>query len=221
MYRNLTDPANQLQWLSGELAKAEQAKEKIYIIGHIPPGIELHDYKQSCTVPFNEGLLRLVERYQSIIVAQFYGHVHHDFFKMFMNKNNTAPTGVLFSFPAVTAYSHTNPAVKLIKFNKNTLELVDMVGFYGNLTEANDKGSMTWRTEYSTKDAYGMTDLSVTSWFNILKQMKNPNADVWNTFLQYYGVLAPKGTPDADYKKKTYCSMRHQDYNYYHTCLNE
>lgn len=210
-----------MQWISGELAKAEQAKERVFIIGHIPPGIEIHKYGQWCTIPFNEGLLSLVERYQSTIVAQFYGHVHHDFFKLFMNTNNTAATGVMFSFPAVTAYSNTNPAVKLVKYDKNTLDLIDIVTFYGNMTEANINGNMTWRIEYSAKNSYNIPDLSASSWFTILSQMKNPTAAIWNTFLQYYGVLAPKGCPSAECRKMTYCSMRHMDYNYYHSCLNE
>jgi hypothetical protein len=33
---NATDPAEQLAWLSGVLAKAYASKEIVYIIGHIP-----------------------------------------------------------------------------------------------------------------------------------------------------------------------------------------
>ena len=35
---NSTDPGNQLNWLIKELQSAENAGEKVHIIGHIPPG---------------------------------------------------------------------------------------------------------------------------------------------------------------------------------------
>jgi len=51
------------------------------LIAHIPPGIDLLSYKQSCIVPHTNGLIKLVEDYQDVLIAQFYGHVHRDFFK--------------------------------------------------------------------------------------------------------------------------------------------
>ena len=35
---NSTDPGGQLQWLVEQLSKAEQAGDKVHILGHIPPG---------------------------------------------------------------------------------------------------------------------------------------------------------------------------------------
>ncbi|ELU17764.1 hypothetical protein CAPTEDRAFT_96075 [Capitella teleta] len=36
---NSTDPANEIQWLGSTLQKAEDAGEKVHIVGHIPPGV--------------------------------------------------------------------------------------------------------------------------------------------------------------------------------------
>ena len=35
---NFDDPGRHLHWIYGEVKKAEEAAEKVYIIGHIPPG---------------------------------------------------------------------------------------------------------------------------------------------------------------------------------------
>lgn len=36
---NSTDPGGQLQWLVEQLTKAEEAGDKVHILGHIPPGL--------------------------------------------------------------------------------------------------------------------------------------------------------------------------------------
>ena len=35
---NFDDPGRHLHWIYGEVKKAEQEGNKVYIIGHIPPG---------------------------------------------------------------------------------------------------------------------------------------------------------------------------------------
>lgn len=61
------DPSGQLAWLVGELQAAEDAGERVYIIGHMPMGSgdALHDGSNY----FNQ----IVNRYQATIAAQFYG----------------------------------------------------------------------------------------------------------------------------------------------------
>jgi len=67
---NTTDPADELTWLINELQTSELLGEKVYIIGHIPPG------SNDCLQIWSQNFYRIVNRFESTIVSQFYGHTH-------------------------------------------------------------------------------------------------------------------------------------------------
>ncbi|XP_054669866.1 sphingomyelin phosphodiesterase isoform X1 [Grus americana] len=99
---NSTDPAGQLQWLVGVLAAAEQAGEKVHIIGHIPPA--------HCLRSWSWNYYRIVSRFEGTIAAQFFGHTHVDEFEMFYDEETlTRPVSVAFVAPSVTTYINLNP----------------------------------------------------------------------------------------------------------------
>lgn len=57
---------------------------QVYIIGHIPPGFfEKKRGKPWYTPKFNKLYLDLIEKHQSVIQGQFFGHHHTDSFRMF------------------------------------------------------------------------------------------------------------------------------------------
>ena len=70
----LDDPNGQIEWLESELAKAEAKGEMVIMIAHIPPG--------SCLHTFGEHWRGLLERYQHVVRAQYYGHYHNENFKI-------------------------------------------------------------------------------------------------------------------------------------------
>lgn len=79
---NSTDPATELQWFIYELQCAEFANEKVHVIGHIPPGYS------DCLKVWSRNYYKIIERYESTITAQFYGHTHFDEFEMFYDPQN-------------------------------------------------------------------------------------------------------------------------------------
>lgn len=79
---NDTDPAAELQWLIYELQSAEFANEKVHIIGHIPPGMS------DCLKVWSRNYYSIIARYESTIVAQFFGHTHSDEFEVFYDPKN-------------------------------------------------------------------------------------------------------------------------------------
>lgn len=68
-----------------------ETTKQVYIVGHIPPG---SDERQMGTQPnghttFSEKnnlrYLQLVRKYSSIILGQFFGHLHSDSFRIIYN----------------------------------------------------------------------------------------------------------------------------------------
>ncbi|XP_012705465.2 sphingomyelin phosphodiesterase isoform X1 [Fundulus heteroclitus] len=161
---NSTDPANQLQWLVHVLQASEDRGEKVHIIGHIPPGL--------CLSSWSWNYYHIVNRYESTITGQFFGHTHLDEFQMFYDEETLSrPLGVAFIAPSVTTYVNLNPGYRVYYVDgnyKNSSRLVlDHETYILNLTEANHSPKAPgnpvqdpkWSLLYRATEAYGLSSL--------------------------------------------------------------
>uniref|UniRef100_A0A9J8A1K8 Sphingomyelin phosphodiesterase n=1 Tax=Cyprinus carpio carpio TaxID=630221 RepID=A0A9J8A1K8_CYPCA len=120
---NSTDPAGQLQWLINILQESENKGEKVHIIGHIPPGL--------CLSSWSWNYYHIVNRYESTITGQFFGHTHVDEFQMFYDEDTlTRPLSVAFIAPSVTTYVNLNPDAKTQKIepDQNNFRMEETFG---------------------------------------------------------------------------------------------
>lgn len=148
LYINSTDPLGQLAWLLNILQESENIGEKVHIIGHIHP--------DSCLNSFSENYYRIVNRYESTIVGQFFGHSHSDEFKVFYDLNNlTRAVGISYISGSVTTYSNLNPNYRIFTidgpYQNSTFQVLDHETYIMNLTEANLSLKAVWNKEYSAK----------------------------------------------------------------------
>ena len=70
------DHASNLAWLNKVLEEAEKDYEKVHIISHIPPG------NDGCWAIFSREFAKIINRFESTVTAQFYGHTHREEFKV-------------------------------------------------------------------------------------------------------------------------------------------
>ncbi|CAG7826305.1 unnamed protein product, partial [Allacma fusca] len=84
LYYNMVDPEDQLQWFADVMLEAEKAGEMVYVVGHIPPG------HYQCWSPWAARFDKIINRFESIIQAQFYGHTHEDDLKIFFEGTGNA-----------------------------------------------------------------------------------------------------------------------------------
>ncbi|XP_048413825.1 acid sphingomyelinase-like phosphodiesterase 3b isoform X6 [Stegostoma tigrinum] len=134
------DPAGQFQWLEEVLSNAIVAKEKVYIIGHVPPGFfEKKRWTSWFLEHFNSRYVEIIQKYHSVIAGQFFGHHHTDSFRMFYNQSGS-PIGVMFVTPGITPWKTTlpgvenganNPAIRIFEYNTYTLEIQAGDYFWG------------------------------------------------------------------------------------------
>ncbi|KAJ9589134.1 hypothetical protein L9F63_017573, partial [Diploptera punctata] len=87
------DPSGQWKWLEETLAKSQRNKETVYLVGHMPPGVDEREnggillFQDIFQDRFNERYLRLVRKYSDIIVGQFFGHLHSDSFRVIYSED--------------------------------------------------------------------------------------------------------------------------------------
>lgn len=155
---NSTDPANQLQWLVHILQASEDKGEKVHIIGHIPPGL--------CLSSWSWNYYHIVNRYESTITGQLFGHTHMDEFQMFYDEETmTRPLGVAFIAPSVTTYVNLNPGYRVYyvdgNYQASSRLVLDHETYILNLTEANHSPEKDpkWTLLYRATDTYGLSTL--------------------------------------------------------------
>ncbi|XP_036450218.1 sphingomyelin phosphodiesterase [Colossoma macropomum] len=178
---NSTDPAGQLQWLVHILQEAENKGEKVHIIGHIPPGL--------CLSSWSWNYYHIVNRYESTITGQFFGHTHLDEFQMFYDEETmTRPVGVAYIAPSVTTYINLNPGYRVYYVDGNypgsSRLVLDHETFILNLTLANGYEDVSgrlskpvsdpaWTLLYRASQAYGLSTLFPSNWDALIRVFLN------------------------------------------------
>lgn len=147
------DPNGQLTWLVSELQKAEDACERVYLIGHMPMGSSdaLYDY----SAYFDQ----IVQRYDASIAALFFGHTHRDQWNIaysnYSNQDFQTATEVSYTAPALTPTSG-NPSFRVYSIDPVTFGVLDYTVYYANMSLPNYQiDGPVWEKYYSVKEAYG------------------------------------------------------------------
>ncbi|KAM9455654.1 sphingomyelin phosphodiesterase [Clarias gariepinus] len=178
---NSTDPADQLQWLVHILQEAENKGEKVHIIGHIPPGL--------CLSSWSWNYYHIVNRYESTITGQFFGHTHFDEFQLFYDEETlTRAVSVAYIAPSVTTFINLNPGYRVYyidgNYSDSTHLVLDHETFILNLTLANgfqDNSSWfpkpdpdpAWTLLYRASQAYGVPTLFPADWDGLVRSFTN------------------------------------------------
>ncbi|XP_046446656.1 sphingomyelin phosphodiesterase-like [Daphnia pulex] len=187
-YFKSQDPASSLLWLSQILEEAELNGEKVHILSHIPPG------NGDCWTIFSREFARIINRFESTVAAQFYGHTHKDEYKIFYDTVDVArPVNVAFIAPSLTTYSKLNPGYRTYTVDgprtNSTWAVLDINTYIMNLTDSNLKGSEVdpvWFELYQAKQEYGLDDLSPQSMDTLFQRMVTDDALFQLYFKNYH-----------------------------------
>ncbi|XP_032084316.1 acid sphingomyelinase-like phosphodiesterase 3b [Thamnophis elegans] len=223
---SLEDPGNQFRWLETLLAKASETGEKVYIIGHVPPGIfEKKRGKPWFRKDFNQRYTEIIQKHHAVIAAQFFGHHHTDSFRMFYDSKDS-PISVMFLAPAITPWKTSlpgvqnganNPGIRVFKYDRNTLLVKDIVTYYLNLTHAN-MGTPEWKKEYSLTEAYEIPDGSVHSMHLVLEKLMRDKGQL-QKYYRYNSVQYDTTFCNDSCQTDHICAIREVDFEKYNQCV--
>ncbi|KAI0106474.1 Metallo-dependent phosphatase-like protein [Nemania sp. FL0031] len=148
------DPSGQMAWLVGELDKAEKAGERVYIIGHMPPGAR--DAFHDASNYFDQ----IVNRYEATIAALFFGHTHLDEFEISYSNysQRTAENAIAVSYigPSMTPTSG-HPAFQVYDVDPVTFGVLDVTTYIANTSDPAFQSAEgpVWTKYYSAREEYG------------------------------------------------------------------
>ncbi|CAJ0914636.1 unnamed protein product, partial [Mesorhabditis belari] len=186
IYINQVDPDQTLEWLIEQLIDSEQKGDKVHLFAHIPSGVN------DCLKGWSYNFYDIVNRFESTIVAQFYGHTHLDHFQIYYESADAKkrPTGINFITPSLTTNSNLNPAYRIYTidgdYQGSSFTILEMETYSANITEANiNNHEPLWKLEYKTTESYSMKDLSPASWHELTVRFEN-DPDLFRKFYNFY-----------------------------------
>jgi sphingomyelin phosphodiesterase acid-like 3 len=201
------DPGlRQLVWLDAELRLARTEGKRVWLLFHIPPGMDVYDteeYGGACPDvkpetfwkdEYQQKYLRITAAHQKTIAGSFAGHTHQDEFRL-----------------ATGDFIHINPSVTPVFGNNPAFEVVEVTP-RGDLTNytAHHLPNVTlpWAREYSFRDAYAKPRYDVAT----LTQLEAAIADdtaTRETYFNYYSSGSAKSSAGALAKWRGYwCGLR-------------
>ena len=149
-----------LAWLEAELAAAKEAQERVWLLYHIPPGIDgyatlrqgacpgtmIPMWDQAYAGPF----LALMRRYADTVAASFAGHTHMDDFRLIGDAEGRY--GFALITPAVSPIFGQNPAFRTVIYDAAGGILDQTTYGLTNLPQATAAAGGVppeWRAEYT------------------------------------------------------------------------
>ena len=187
-----------LAWLRRVLEEAEAARNKVWLVYHIPPGIDAfatarHDSCPVAPVPlFAEPYARefhaLMERYRGTVAASFSGHIHTDGFRLLADDGQAF--GFVLVSPAVSPIYGQNPAFRRLRLDDDGTVADQSVYYLANLPDAASGAAAEWRLETSFDAAWSLPRFDLSSLEALYRRIGTSSAarDRW---LDLYSVEGP------------------------------
>ncbi|EAW11633.1 PPN1 endopolyphosphatase family protein [Aspergillus clavatus NRRL 1] len=219
---NSTNPDNSgvFSWMVDELQKAEDAGERVWIIGHVLSG-----WDGSNPLPNPTNLFyQIVGRYSPHVIANiFFGHTHEDQFVIYYANNGTfqsAANGLTTGWimPSITPLTNLNSAFRMYEVDTGDFNIYEAYTFFSNVSDypSLDEKGPRFEFEYSTRDIYGAAagweasaPLNATFWHRVTEAMEADGnlVSLHNTFQGKRSVKSPNCTTAACWEAKI-CYMR-------------
>lgn len=216
-----------LAWLAAELAAAERAHKRVWLVYHVPPGIDgFATWRQgSCpdtivpmwTEAYARPFYALLRRYAGTVAASFAGHTHMDDFRLLSDaKGDDAFTLIT---PAVSPIFGQNPAFRTVAYDATGAILDETTYELTGLSAAGLSAAATaapaWRREYTFTRGWHLPRIDLGSLGKLYARIGNTAKDRerWRTLFAVsspvYWPRIARGGDEATAVRAFYCAAGH------------
>ncbi|CAN7937165.1 unnamed protein product, partial [Ixodes hexagonus] len=180
---------HQLVWLREQLREAQQFGQKVFISGHVAPGF----YNRAVSPELgtsgllldgiNEVYQDLIGNFSHVVSGQFFGHQHYNSFVVLSDAAGR-PVGSAQVAASVTPWTTpnkslwrlsvpTNPMVRLYKYDRASIRLLDYAVYYLDFQRANGRPNETarWELLYRLTTQYDVPDASTASMVDLAHRL--------------------------------------------------
>lgn len=211
-----TAAQQELDWLQQQLQAAKQAKQHVWLVYHIPNGVDAYYTisKQATTMlwqpQYNEAFFKILNQYPGTIAGLITAHIHMDGAELIHLRNRGRLTDTF--IPSVSPIYGNNPAFKVYNYNPLSLRLNNYQTYYLNLPNS------SWALEYDFNKIYQ----PYCHPCRLLNGYSTINQTGWRAerYQKYYAV-----STDSQYITQGYwlpyywCALQHQTKKGYEQCV--
>ena len=156
----------EMAWMQKELAEARQLGQKVWVMGHIPPGVDpystvakIKDVCGSQTPDMflsSDSMAELMIEYADVIRLGIFAHTHMDEMRLLESQSSDPPAsserGVAIKMvSSISPVDGNNPSFTVARINRSTAVLQD----YEVIAASNQTGiAATWASEYNFAQTY-------------------------------------------------------------------
>jgi sphingomyelin phosphodiesterase acid-like 3 len=166
------DGAAQIDWLRKQLAAARDAHERVWVMAHIPPGVDAYStvtktakkdasgcaYARPELFLNSELFANAIADFPDVINLVLLGHTHMDEMRLYTGKDGTPIPGKL--VPSVTPVNGNTPSFTLAVVDPAKAILVDYTVYAEHVTVG---VGTQWLPEYTYSTTYSQPDFSGAS----------------------------------------------------------
>lgn len=208
-----SDPEHaQIEWLHAQLARARAAHEHVWVMAHIPPGIDAYatftkaasahpEMLASLLMPSmskpldvcsvvkkpepmlaDDALVDAIEANADVITLALFGHSHMDELRLYHGPHGELVPGKL--TPSITPVNGNHPSFTIAQVEPSSATIADYTVYFATST-APQWGGATWAREYSYGETYHQPDLSGASVAAIMQTFRADRAGASPESLAY------------------------------------
>lgn len=186
----------QLKWLRSELSAAQTAGRKVWIIMHIPPGVDVRssvNHPESPKLYWDEStrssedrtylqdFTHLMVQHGDIVKGVFAGHSHMDHFRLVRHSGGGEAGAFVHICPALSPEFKNNASFEVLYYARETLALEDYETHYY------DQNLREWEREYTFSETYHKQALSASS-LNEVQTAIGSKPGIRSAFIRLYDV---------------------------------
>jgi hypothetical protein len=192
------DPAQEeMHWLESQLAAARNDQQKVWLILHIPPGVD--GYTTAHTTPgtdpkkivwmwkptYTEQFRALLTRFHGTVTISLAAHEHMDDFRLIDNS-------LVLLTPALSPIYQQNPAFRLVDFKTDGTLSNDQTYYLSDMAALLNGAAPEWKLEYSYAATWQLPQLDFKNFRKLYQRIElQPEARAhWMTL---YSVSHPAG----------------------------
>ena len=159
------NPDDELTWLQSQLASARASGQKVWLLMHVPPGVNTMGTAQNAAQAgtpsqvtdgetsmmwednYLERFLQILGKYPTVVTMMLGGHTHMDEYRIMSTGN------ILYGIPGITPWFGNNPAFKIFTVTQSSFMPTDYLSIDYDLSAQPSQ----FRSLYRFSTAYGVS----------------------------------------------------------------
>jgi sphingomyelin phosphodiesterase acid-like 3 len=222
--------ADQIAWLKRELDEARNEKEKVWVMAHIPPGVDAFSTvtkggdicagKEPAMFLSSEAMEETMAEYGDVIQLAIFAHTHMDEVRLLVDRKSAGlhKAVAVKLAPSISPIDGNEPAFTVASVDAATATMTD----YRVFAVSNGTGAdSNWSEEYDYAKDFGQPDFSarsVSALVDAFEKDSTAHAAISQSYLSHYsaGGAALVLTP---FWPQYVCALDHDSGEDYRACV--